>query len=57
MPKKIQFETIEENKKYQFNSEIRFYLRNTFIRVPPKVSEAFKDKKVKVTIELLEEIE
>lgn len=54
MPRKISFEELEKNKKYTFNSELSVYSGgNCIIRSPSDIGKIIPGKKIKVTIEVL----
>lgn len=56
MPKKIQFEEIKKGQEYSFKTKINLLPKsNAIIRVPFSVGEAVNKKKIKVTIEVLDD--
>lgn len=54
MPKLIRYETLSENK-FQFENYIRIRNNDARIQVPKRLGDQIKDKKVRVTVEVIED--
>jgi hypothetical protein len=55
MPKVLPFEEIEENKKFEFETKVKKFSYDYRIQIPAKMGKKIDSKKLKVTIEVIED--
>ena len=56
MPKILPFEEIKKNKKYEYEARVKRYVYDYRIQVPAKLGRIVLGKKIKVTIEVLDDL-